>query len=59
MKRLAPITAATVTGAEITTAEAMATCNPIIGFKAVELNRRFHSDLPQLPNRLPEIREAR
>jgi hypothetical protein len=25
---------------------------------AVELNRRFHSDLPQLPFRMPEVRKA-
>ena len=34
--------------AKITTAEAMATRNPIIGFLAVDL-KEIHSDLPQLP----------
>ena len=29
---------------------------PIIELQAVELNRRFHSDLSFLPNRMPQIR---
>ena len=44
--------------AEITTAKAAVTCNPIIGFPAVDL-KEIHSDLPQLPYRLPQVWEAR
>jgi len=58
MKQKAPVTAGTVTGAEITTAKAAVTCKPIIGFPAVDL-KEIHSDLSQLPDRVPEIREAR
>ena len=32
--------------------------NSSIRLLAVELNRRFRSDLPQLPDRMPEIRKA-
>jgi hypothetical protein len=41
--------------AVITTAEAAVTRNPIIGFLAVDL-KEIHSDLPQLQNRMPEVR---
>ena len=54
----APTEAATSARAEITTAEAAMTCNPIIGFLAVDL-KEIHSDLPQLPFGMPEIWEAR
>jgi hypothetical protein len=49
----APVEAATSSRAVITTAEAAATRTHIIGILAVELKRRFHSDLPQLPLRMP------
>jgi hypothetical protein len=49
MKNKAPISAETPTGAEITTAEAEVTCNPIIGFPAVDL-KEIHDGLPQLQN---------
>jgi hypothetical protein len=55
MKQTAPISAETPTGAIITTAEAAVTCKPIIGFLAVDL-KEIHSDLPQLPDRMPEAR---
>ncbi|MFZ0590777.1 MAG: hypothetical protein WAM39_09860 [Bryobacteraceae bacterium] len=51
MLQKAPISALTLTGAEITTAKAAVTCNPIIGFPAVDL-KEIHSDLPQLPDRM-------
>ena len=38
------------------TAEATRIRKLIIRLLAVELNRRFHSDLPQLPIRMPQIR---
>ena len=50
MKNKAPMTAGTVTGAVITTAEAAMTCKPIIGFLAVDL-KEIHSDVPQLSDR--------
>jgi hypothetical protein len=43
--------------AVIATAEAMETRTPIMRFLAVDL-KEIHSDLPQLPNRMPEIRKA-
>ena len=49
MKQEAPISAETLTGAVIHTAEAARTRNPIIRLQTVELKRRFH-DLPQLPD---------
>lgn len=52
----APITAGTVIEAEIRTAEAARIRKFSIRLLAVELKRRLHSDLPQLPNRMPEIR---
>ena len=55
LQHKAPVEAATSSRAVITTAEAMATRNPIMGFLAVDLNWRFHSDLPQLQIRMPEI----
>ena len=48
----APVRIGVLAGAVITTAEAEVTCNPIIGLLAVDLKRRFHSDLPQLPDRM-------
>jgi hypothetical protein len=51
MKLMAPASAETPTGAEITTAEAAMTCKSIIGFLAVDL-KEIHSDLPQLPDRM-------
>jgi hypothetical protein len=54
----APISAGTLTGAEITTAKAAVTCNPTSGFLAVDL-KEIHSDLPQLPYRMPKIWKAR
>jgi hypothetical protein len=39
----------------ITTAEAAMTCKPIIGVLAVDL-KGIHNDLPQLPDRVPEVR---
>jgi hypothetical protein len=51
MKSKAPISAETPTGAVITTAEAVATRNLIIGLLAVDL-KEIHSDLPFLPNRM-------
>jgi hypothetical protein len=38
------------------TAEAARFAKPSIRLLAVKLNRRFHSDLPQLQNRMPKIR---
>jgi hypothetical protein len=54
MKHKAPASVDALTGAEITTAEAAMTCNPIIGFPAVDL-KEIHSDLPLLPGRLQAI----
>jgi hypothetical protein len=51
MKQKAPISSETPTGALITTAEAVATRNPIIGSLAVDL-KEIHGDLPQLPDRM-------
>ena len=41
--------------AVITTAEAIATRNPIMRFSAVDL-KEIHSDLPFVPDRMPQIR---
>jgi GH24 family phage-related lysozyme (muramidase) len=46
-----PATALTAARESIRTAEAAQTRNLIMWLPAVELNRRFHSDLPQLQNR--------
>lgn len=54
----APVEAATSSRAVITTAEAMATRNPIMRFPAVDL-KEIHVDLPQLQDRLPEVWKAR
>jgi hypothetical protein len=54
----APVEAATSSRAVITTAEAVATRNHIIGILAVDL-KEIRNDLPQLPARMPQIREAR
>jgi hypothetical protein len=51
MKQKAPISAETPIRAEITTAEAAMTCEPIIGFLAVDL-KEIHGDLPFLPDRV-------
>jgi hypothetical protein len=51
MKQEAPISVEAPTGAVITTAEAVATRDPIIGLSAVDL-KEIHSDLPQLPDRM-------
>jgi hypothetical protein len=48
MKQKAPINVSALTGAVITTAEAIATRNPIMRFLAVDL-KEIHSDLSQLP----------
>src|SRR5438105_14928724 len=53
LQRKAPIEVAPSTGAVIRTAEAAQTRSLIIRLMAVELNSRFHSDLPQLPYRMP------
>jgi hypothetical protein len=58
MKSKAQAGAETPAWAVITTAEAMATRNSIMGFRAVELKRRFH-DLPQLQDRDGESRNLR
>jgi hypothetical protein len=50
MQQKTPISARTLTGAVITTAEAMATRNPIMDLLAVDL-KEIHSDLSQLPDR--------
>jgi hypothetical protein len=50
MKQKAPVSVEALAGAVITTAEAVATRNPIIGFLAVDL-KEIHDDLPQLPDR--------
>ncbi len=56
MKQQTPTTAGTVTGVVITTAtaEAVATRNPIIGLPGVDL-KEIHSDLSQLPYRMPQV----
>ena len=51
MQQKAPTNALTLTGAVITTAEAVATRNFIMSFLAVDL-KEIHSDLPQLPDRM-------
>jgi hypothetical protein len=49
----APHSAETLNGAKLCTAEAARTLDKfIIRLCAVNLNRRNHSDLPQLPNRM-------
>ena len=55
MQQKAPISVEALTGAVITTAEAAMTCKPIIGFLVVDL-KEIHSDLPQLPYGMPEVR---
>jgi hypothetical protein len=56
-KKKTPISVRALTGAVITTAKAAVTCKLIIGLPAVDL-KEIHSDLSQLPDRMPEIREA-
>lgn len=51
----APVEAATSSRAVITTAEAIATRKFIMGFLAVDL-KEIHSDLSQLPFRMPQVR---
>lgn len=53
----APVRTPILAGAVITTAEAEVTCKPIIGVLAVDL-KETHSDLPQLPDRMQEERNA-
>jgi hypothetical protein len=53
-----PVMALTITRELNCTAEAARSRKISIGFLAVKLNRRFHSDLSQLQNRLPEVRKA-
>ena len=55
MQQKAPISVDALTGAVFTTAEAVANRNSIIGFLAVDL-KEIHSDLPQLPDSVPEAR---
>jgi hypothetical protein len=55
MKQKAPTSVEALTGAVITTAKAMATRISIMGFSAVDL-KEIHSDMPQLPDRVPEVR---
>jgi hypothetical protein len=47
-----PINAETLTGARIAQPKPYGSDNLSIRLLAVELNRRFHSDLPQLPYRM-------
>jgi hypothetical protein len=54
-KNKAPISAETPTGAVITTAEAVATRNLIIGLLAVDL-KEIHDDLSFMPDRSQEAR---
>jgi hypothetical protein len=52
MQQKAPISASTLTGAKLTSAEAERTVDTfIIELSVVELKRRFH-DLPYLPDRM-------
>jgi hypothetical protein len=51
-----PVKAGTPTREKNRTAEAARFAKPSIRLLAVKLNRRFHSDLPQLPNGMPKIR---
>lgn len=51
-----PMEAGTSTREKKRTAEAARIRKFSIRLMAVKFNRRFHSDLPQLPDRLPEIR---
>jgi hypothetical protein len=48
-----PAKALTSAGEKNRTAEAARFAKPSIRLLAVKLNRRFHSDLPQLQNRMP------
>ena len=51
-----PVKARTSTREKKRTAEAARIRNSSIRLLAVELNRRFHSDLSQLPDRMPQVR---
>jgi hypothetical protein len=51
MENKAQVSVSAPAWAVITTAEAVATRNPIIGFLAVDL-KEIHNDLPQLPDRM-------
>jgi len=51
MKQKAPASVEALTRAVITTAEAMATRNSIMGFPAVDL-KEIHSDLSFMPDRV-------
>ena len=51
-----PVKAGTSTREKNRTAEAARFAKPSIRLLAVKHNRRFHSDLSQLPDRMPQIR---
>jgi len=53
------VKAGTSTREKNRTAEAARFAKPSIRLLAVKHNRRFHSDLSQLPDRMPQIRLAR
>jgi hypothetical protein len=57
MQQKAPTNVSALTGAVITTAEAMETRKPIIGLPAVNLKEK-HSDMSQLPDRSPQVWKA-
>jgi hypothetical protein len=50
------VKAGTSTREKNRTAEAARFARPSIRLLVVKLNRRFHSDLSQLPDRMPQIR---
>jgi hypothetical protein len=54
MKQQTPTETPISAGVVITTAEATMTCKPIIGVLVVDL-KEIHSDLPQLPYRMPQV----
>lgn len=51
MKQQTPVSAETLAGVLIRTAKAARVLNSSIRLFAVELNRSFHNDLSQLPDR--------
>ncbi len=57
MKQKAPISASTLTGATIRTAEAAQTRNLIMWLSTADL-KEIRNDLPQLPDRNEEVREG-
>jgi hypothetical protein len=54
MKQQTPISVDALTGVVITTAEAVATRNLIVGLLGVDL-KEIHGDLSQLPYRMPQV----